>query len=364
MIKILYIVDGLRSGGKERRVLSLLKKLTSIQGYQLELILLNKEVHFKEVFDLKIKTHIVDRSELSYFSIFKKVLKIKRTFSPDVIHAWDTLSTLYAIPISKFNRVKLMTSKITDAPPHHKRLSSYGILSEICFQFSDFILANSRAGLLAYKVSNKKSRVIYNGFDFKRLQNLNPEAPLKRSIGVDKKFIVSMVASFSAKKDFKTFIKAAEEVLKRRDDIAFLCVGDGPQREKLQELHQKDTIIFLGKRDDVESLVNISDIGVLLSTDGEGISNSLLEFMALGKPVIASNNNGNKELILHGKTGLILNSNDDKELADKLMNMLSDEKRSREMGANGEERVKNVFAIDRMVLEFKEVYKNVLDKYN
>jgi len=171
-----------------------------------------------------------------------------------------------------------------------------------------------------------------------------------------------MVASFSAKKDFKTFIKAAEEVLKRRDDISFLCVGDGLQREKLQKLHQNDAIIFLGKRDDVESLVNISDIGVLLSTDGEGISNSLLEFMALGKPVIASNNNGNKELVLHGKTGLILNSNDAKELADKLMNILSDEKKSKEMGANGEERVKNVFAIDRMVFEFKEVYKNVLDK--
>jgi glycosyltransferase involved in cell wall biosynthesis len=360
MIKILFIIDGLRAGGKERRALSLMRKLSDSKDFQIESVLLNSNIHFKEIFDLDFKCHVIDRRELTCIRIFNKIYSINKKFNSDIIHAWDTLSTLYAIPISKLNRVKLITSKITDAPPSYKRFSVYGLQSEVCFLFSNFILANSNAGLLAYKISSRKSRVIYNGFDFKRVQNLKSEQSLKEMIGVDKKFIVSMVASFSEKKDFKTFLIAAEEVLSLRDDVAFLCVGDGPKRQKLQESHQNNAILFLGKRDDVDSLINISDIGVLLSTDGEGISNSLLEFMAQGKPVLASNFDGNKELIIHEKSGVILKSNDFKELARNLINLLSNEKFHKEIGSNAKNRVIETFNLDRMIKEFAEVYKEII----
>src|SRR5690606_31004954 len=105
----------------------------------------------------------------------------------------------------------------------------------------------------------------------------------------DKK-VVGMVAAFSAFKDYKTFINAANIVLEKRNDVVFVCVGDGPKLNECKSIVQKnnsDKIIFTGKQKNVENIVNVFDIGVL-STFNEGISNSIMEYMALSKPVVVT----------------------------------------------------------------------------
>lgn len=361
-MKILFIIDGLRSGGKERRALSLIQRLVKFNDYNIELILLNNEIHFESVYNLGIPIHIINRSEKSKFEVLHRILFIKRQFNPDITHAWDTLSTIYSIPFTLMNSTKLITSKITDAPPNYIRNSIYGLLSEICFRYSDFILANSYAGLNIYKVNPLKSRVIYNGYDFNRLKSISIMKKEHEELNSKYKYVVSMVASFSFNKDFKTFLIAAHRILQDMNDIAFLCIGDGVLRAELEQSYNHKHIYFLGRRNDVENFIHISDIGVLLSTNGEGVSNSLMEFMAQGKPVIASNFNGNKELVLDRKTGYILQSNNSKELSEKILYLLSNRNIRFEMGKESRIRIEKSFALDRMVEEFTEVYEMVLRK--
>tara|TARA_B100000965_G_C19571252_1_gene749224 strand:+ start:388 stop:1473 length:1086 start_codon:yes stop_codon:yes gene_type:complete len=359
LTRILFIIGSLGAGGKERRALSLLKKLKNHDSFHVELILLKNEVHYTEVFDYKIKTHIIDRNFLSHFGVVNRIIQINKFFNPDIIHAWDTLSTLYAVPIKFFNKVKLISSKITDAPPNYKKISYYGFLSELCFIFSDIILSNSYAGINAYRVSKNKSRVIYNGFDFNRLKNLKSPEIIRNKYEISEKYLVIMIASFSVRKDFRTFLNAATKIRNEQKEIGFICVGDGKLRKQLKDEFNDHGIYFLGKLNDVESLINICDLGVLLTNSrihGEGISNSLLELMALNKPVIASNNGGNSELIENNKSGTILKDGKVSTLVDTIMLHYNNQPHYKSIGTSAKNRVIKKFSMKLMFDKFMYIY--------
>ena len=229
-LKILFIIDSLRAGGKERRVVELLKILSNSDLFIIELIVLNKNVHYKEIFNLKFKVYLIDREKYPNFKLFFKLSGLKKQFNPSIIHAWDTLSTILSIPLTIFSKSLLITSKITDAPVSYNKISFFGFLSEICFRFSDYILANSKAGLSAYKISKSNSGYIHNGFNFNRLKEIKTESEIRKLLGFNNKFIVSMTASFSENKDYDTFLSAANYKILKDLDILFLCVGDGPKK--------------------------------------------------------------------------------------------------------------------------------------
>ena len=364
MIKILFTIDGLRSGGKERRFLALLKQLTLLSKFQCELIIFNSDVHYKEVFDLDVNLHFLIRKRKKDFGVFGKVYKVCKDFQPDIIHCWDSLSTLYSIPSAKLCGKKLITSKISDAPINYKRLSSFGISSEICFRFSNLILSNSNAGIKAYRVSNKKAKVIYNGFDFNRIMNLPKKEDVRSNFNIKENNIVTMVASFSKNKNFESFLEAAKLITETKTDIAFVCVGDGILRAELELKYKSNKgIYFLGKQNNVESIMNISDIGILMTNNeihGEGISNSLMEFMALGVPVIASNNGGNSELIENEISGIILSSNTPELLASTIINLLENTDSITKIGKEAQKRIQNKFLLDKMINSFIGIYQKIV----
>ena len=99
-------------------------------------------------------------------------------------------------------------------------------------------------------------------------------------------------------------------ILNNRKDVTFLVIGNGINLEKCRmKARGHEKIKFLGFQNDIESIVNVFNAGVLLTNQdvhGEGISNSIMEYMALGKPVIATDGGGTKELIVDGKTGFLV----------------------------------------------------------
>ena len=172
---------------------------------------------------------------------------------------------------------------------------------KLTFPFSDRIIANTFAGLEAYKAPKNRSLVIYNGFDFKRIENLTKANILRHKLQISTKYIVGMVASFTDKKDYTSYIKAANRVLENENEITFLCIGSGDSSNFEKEIptKNKNRILFLGSREDIESIMQLCDIGVLTTNEwhGEGISNAILEFSALSKPVIATSGGGTTEII-------------------------------------------------------------------
>ena len=137
------------------------------------------------------------------------------------------------------------------------------------------------------------------------------------------------------------------------------------QKNYLKSKYKSDNIKFLGLRNDVESIMKISDIGVLMSNNlkhGEGISNSIMEYMANGKPVIVSNNGGNSEIVLNDETGYIIDKNCHIILSNKIYALLSHSPTLKKFGMNSKSRILNHFNIETMVYKFKDLYLELVRK--
>ncbi|MDZ7859583.1 MAG: glycosyltransferase [Candidatus Krumholzibacteriota bacterium] len=364
-MKILYIIDGLEAGGKERRLVQLLKGLNN-KEISTKVILLTNIVHYKEVLNLNTEVIILKRKTKKDPLIFYKLYRICKKWNPDIIHAWGSMPVIYASPAAKIQKIKLINAMIANAPKKLNRKQYFRSL--ISFPFSNIIQSNSFAGLISYNVPENKGNVIHNGFDFERIKDLKDKNRIKQELNIDTKYIVGMVASLYYHKDYESLILAAKRVLKQRNDVTFICIGEGPKLEQIKKMAKgMKRIIFTGKRNDVESIVNTFDIGTLLTNlekIGEGISNSIMEYMALAKPVIATDGGGTRELVEDNVTGFLIPHESPELLAEKINSLLSDENLRKIMGSKGKEKIQKEFHIDKMVNEHISLYNKLLERKN
>lgn len=358
-MRILFFIESLRSGGKERRLVELIKGLQAKDSdIEMMIVLTKDEIHYKDVLKTNIKVSYAIRKVKKDPKVFLKFYKIVKNFKPDIIHVWGNLVAIYSVPTKFFLRIPMINSQIADAPD---QLEKSLLNHKISFPFSDKIIANSFAGLKAYKAPTNKSEVIYNGFDFNRVNNLTETKEVRKSIGIKTNYIVGMVASFSNLKDYSTYIKAAILVLDNFEDVTFLCIGSGnsDKYKKMVKPEYKDKILFLGKQTNVESIMNVCNLGVL-TTYTEGISNALLEFMSLKKTVVVAGAGGCGELIENNVNGFLVGSGDYKSVGDKILKLLLDNELIQKMGNNAFLKVKNNFEISIMINSFYNQYKKLI----
>ncbi|WP_297696248.1 glycosyltransferase [uncultured Eudoraea sp.] len=362
-MKILLAVDSLARGGMERRLIELVKGLKRYPEIELNLVVFSETIAYPEIHDLDIPITILKRVPKKNPMVFVRFYKLCKKLGPDLIHCWGTMSAIWAIPTAKLLGISLINGNIMDAPEGLSFFDKRLFRARLTYPFSSFIVSNSKAGLNAYKVPKHKAICIYNGFDSNRISNLKQGSELKNELKVQTPKVVGMIGSFSERKDFETFIKAGIKILGKRSDVTFLAVGEGPELGKhLQMVPSKyrSNFIFPGIRTDVESVINILDIGVLSTNShihGEGISNVILEYMALEKPVIATKGGGTPEIIEHGISGILIPSHSALDLANEIHYLLENIEEARTMGRKGRETVAEKFNLAEMTKAYIELYQ-------
>ena len=365
-IKILFFIESLCSGGKERRLVELLTHLKGKPGYELLVVLTKKEIHFTQFLDLKISYVIIQRKTLKkdprpfyfFFQLCKK-------FKPDMIHVWGSLNAIYSLPAVLLQDIPLINGLITDAPPRLSRRSATYWIRQMTFKLSSVVLANSFAGLGSYDAPQKKSRVVYNGVNLDRFRISADRAAIKEKFGITTRYSLVMVASFSYKKDYDLLLDVAKCIYPKRKDISLVAVGDGKNFKRIQNrirIEEISNVVLTGEINPVEPLVSTADIGVLFSPSGEGISNSIIEYMALGKPTIATNSGGNKEIIKDGVTGYLIANLTPNQIADIVIDLIDDEKKRLNMGVAGKALIEELFTINRMGHEFEKIFSDIYRK--
>jgi glycosyltransferase involved in cell wall biosynthesis len=361
-LKILFVIDTFTAGGKERRLMELMKSLKLEPDIEFEFALMTYDIHYKEVLDLGINIHYLIRKTKKDISVFFSFYKLCKDFKPDIVHCWDTMTAIYITPICKLLHLKFVNGMVVDSPQKQTLFFKPWLRARLTFPFSDVIIGNSKAGLKAYNAPARKSVVIYNGFNFNRTENILPKQVVREQLNISTKYIIGMVATFSDLKDYPTYFKAAQILIEKRKDITFLAIGkdtDSLPSRNMIDKRNKDYFRLLGKKSDIESFINAMDIGVL-STFTEGISNSILEYMALGKPVIATSGGGTAEIVEDHKTGFLINRSDPDELASKAEKLLNNEDLRLGMGKNGKDRIKEMFSIEIMTSKFISVYEDLI----
>ncbi len=365
-MRIVHIIDTLRSGGRERQLVELLKGLSKEKGISCDLIVMSDDIHYTYLNELGITVHKLIRKSKHDISCFFRLYQLVSSINPDILHSWGSMCSVYAMPYILVKPVLFVNGYLRSAPPNWNWRHQDWLRSKISFPISDVIVANSNAGLKVYKVPVDKGCCIYNGFDFDRVSSLENEPETRNRLGIQTKYVIGMVASFSDKKDFKAFILCGLSVLDSRKDVTFVSVGDGENRSVCEDLipeKYKRNFVFTGKVLDTESIIRVFDVGVLLSNislHGEGISNSIMEYMALGKPVVASDSGGNTELVKHDVTGFIVSGNSIEKVVPLLNKLLDDESLAYSYGNSGLKRIRTEFSFSSLVNRYKSMYSEIL----
>jgi glycosyltransferase involved in cell wall biosynthesis len=239
-------------------------------------------------------------------------------------------------------------------------------LSKVLNRWVNIFVANSFSTKIWAKtvegIAEEKIRVIYNGFDLKAVQNDSDghnrlEYRKAWRVPEDSK-VVGLVANLRPVKRHDIFLRAAQLVASQYPETRFVIVGEGDERQNLEqlanELRISDAVLFLGQRDDVVAIVRAMDIGVL-SSDSESFSNAVVEYLAASLPVVTTDVGGSQEAIESGKNGYIVPVGDFTAMAEALCRILHENRRA-EMGKISRMKAESLFSMESMVKQYENLY--------
>lgn len=366
-MRITFIIESFKRGGKERRCLQLIQGLNKAGYNDIQIIFVNNNIEYPEIYDTTAQIVIIDRKErrLSHLQTYKAIRNVLAEFKPDVVQAWGELSMMYAAFVRLSQKFVYICANVADC----RKLSKFSFRNIVCrlsYSIADSVVGNSNAGLCVYRVSQKKATCIYNGFNENRFvlaDSVNYEE-LKAELGVETKYLVAMFSRIDYYKDPDSFIVLANKVLSVRDDVTFLYIGKGLYYDRYKDVTgPKGRLRFIGFRSDVESLMTLTDVSVLFTNYKfcqEGLSNSIMESMAFGTPVIATNGGGSPEIIEDGVNGFLVNENNIEESSRILCHLLDNPAELRLVSERARATVQKRFLLNTMVENYLELYKKLL----
>lgn len=232
----------------------------------------------------------------------------------------------------------------------------------------DAIVVNARliSDLLVRtgRVSPEKVEIIYNGVDLKRFTPAVDGAAVRAALGIDAGVCVfGVIANFARKKGHGVFFEAACEVARKDSRAAFLLVGGGDcevWRRHVREAGLADRFIFAGYRTDIPQVIAAMDVSVIASRYGEGLTGSLVEAMAMAKPVISTDTGGNADFVRDRETGLLVPPGDPQELAAAMRYCLQNPEERVRMGRAGNAAVRDAVDNEARTRRFEDLYWNIL----
>jgi L-malate glycosyltransferase len=284
-----------------------------------------------------------------------------------VLHTYGWWANVFGIPAAKLARVPVTIASIRDMGAHLTPMQCR-IQQAVC-RLADCVLVNSdsvRDWLLMQRYSSKKIRVIRNGIEEPSANNAAKPVNVREEYGVPPEApLIATICRLNRVKAVNDLLDAAALVIKEHPAARFMIIGDGPDREALMEQAQRSSIssrvIFTGFRSDTAQILPQLTISVLSSLT-EGLSNTLLESMGAGVPVVATRVGGNTEIVAEGITGLLVPPRDPISLKQAICRVLEDPVLAARMGSAGRQRIHRQFSVDNTVRETETLYLDLLQQ--
>lgn len=322
-----------------------------------------------KVYPLEMAREISLKDDLSSFIEMKRLIK---KVSPDIVHLHSSKAGVLGKLASYLNRTPCIynahgwsfSMNVSD-----KKKKIYSLIEKYTSLFCSKIVNISEYEYnLAkqYKIaSDKKLITIHNGIDIEKYKKNNycKELILEELKIPQNSFIVGIVARISEQKDPIKFIEIAKKVCEIDNEIYFVWVGDGELRNEVEELviryNLENKIKITGWTNNVPKYISIFDIGILTS-QWEGFGLSIVEYMASGKPVIASDIGGIVDIIKDDYNGSLVNVKDVNGFVDNIIKLKEDKNLRERYIRNGMSSVERKFTISRLIKEHEELYTNIL----
>lgn len=372
MYTVAYPTVSLDTGGAEQQLLELVRGLDKSRFRPVVVPLYgggSREAEFHSVPGVEVVC--LHRRHRFDFSVIGKLVTLLRSRHVDIVQPFVSPASVFGLLAGILARtpVKIATERggARRAPGIGPGL--YLFAASRLVRFADLAVANSEAGgqmLRRTGLPDSRIRVIANGINPERLR-VSPErveAHRRRLRAESNTRIVGILASLKPAKGQDTFLRAAAHVVNRHPEARFAIVGEGPIRGDLEvladQLGIRDRVELFGLQQHVADFLDLFDVLVSASRDNEGHSNSILEAMALGVPVVATDIGGSRELVSHGQTGLLVPVDAPSQLASAIVTVLAEQRKTGEMVARARELVASRFTLERMVSSYADLYEEVM----
>jgi sugar transferase (PEP-CTERM/EpsH1 system associated) len=358
-VRVMHVLFSLRTGGTELGVVKLANALD--RSRVVSAICSCKPADaVKSRLRSDVKLFEFDRRDGNDPMFVARLARLFRRERPDVVHthSWGTLCEgLVAARLAGVRRVVHGEHGTMETRGHNLRVQ------RLAWGWTDGVLSVSSR--LAERLSAQVGypldsiKVIRNGIDTARFRPDKRDAA-RHSFGLGPRDVVIGTAGrLVPVKDHATLLNAL--ALLKSQGVAFRAIiaGDGPLRATLAALAGSTglahAVDFLGERGDIEDVMAACDVFALSSTS-EGLSNTIMEAMATGLPVVATDVGGTEELVEDGRTGLLVPPSDPAAFAAALADLAKDEAKRHSMGLAGRQRMERDYSLDRMIHAYEELY--------
>lgn len=373
---IAHVIHRLNVGGLENGLVNLINHLPD-EKYRHAIICLTESSDFvKRIRRNDVVVYELHKKQGKDPIIYFRLWKLLRKISPAIVHTRN-ISTLETSVIAWLAGVPVRIHgehgrDIYDLHGKHKR---YQKLRRICAPFINQFIAVSQdlADWLVDEVTINKNKIVqlYNGVDADLFHPTGEEKKKRQFMPADftdpNSIIIGTVGRLEPVKDQLTLVRAFIELVHHKSELSgrlrLVLLGDGSLRSEIEELLSNSGVqrqVWLaGSQDNVPDILRDLDIFVLPSL-GEGISNTILEAMACGLPVVATNVGGNSELVEEAITGTLVPANEPVALAGALNRYIRDRGLIQSHGAAGRRRVEELFSLSSMMRRYQSVYDSLL----
>jgi glycosyltransferase involved in cell wall biosynthesis len=367
-IRVLNLLTNFHIGGTERQVTNIALQLDSSR-FDLHLACLrNSGELLEELRGLDVPKPEFRIGSLYSVATFRQGIKLIRYLRRNriqMVHSYGTYPNIFAVPTAKLAGVPVVIASIRDRGDILSPWQRW--LQKLVCRLADCVLVNAssiRDTLIEQGYRDDNIIVIPNGVLPSKRTSLRDSAELRAELGLPVAApVVILFSRLNRMKGIEYFLESAVAVLKQFPDIKFVIAGDGANRPELEAYAAKlgiaSNVLFTGFRTDLPDLLREADISVLPSLS-EGLSNSLLEAMSAGVPVIATNVGGNPEIVEDGVSGILVPVRDSAALAEAMVRMFANPELRKAMGAAGRKRIATTFSMERSLESVERLYEKLI----
>lgn len=363
MIKVIHIVEDLRTGGLERTIAEIVMRLNKDKFRAGVWCLSRGGEIYEELKGENFGAEILfmpPRFDLRF--IFKLCDKLKKE-KVHILHAHGYTAATIGRTAGLLAGVPVMISHVHST---YWNYTSRQVFIERCLSyFTDMIICCSGAAadfVVKYEgINSGKVKVIYNGINLEKYEIKDSMAGLKEK----KEFKVGCIASLFPHKGHRYLMEAAEYIKNEtKYNVKYILAGDGILMKDLKNYAEKlgisDQVEFKGIVSDIPGLIASLDLVVLPSSEREGLGISLIEAMAAGKPVIGTDIGGIPEVIENGKNGFLVPPKNFQALAEAIISILENTDKGEGMGAQGKETAGKKFSGKVMIKNIENLYQDLI----
>jgi glycosyltransferase involved in cell wall biosynthesis len=368
-IRVLEMIDRPSLGGGQAALLSLAAHLDK---KRFEVLISAKDGGplADEARNLGLRFVPVPLKKTFSLSLTRKIRRVLEENEVDILHTHGGIAGLFGRRAARKGKTPVVVHTLHGIHYLHyrnKALRYFSILLERRFsRLTDATIFVSEADLgqgKRYKlVPGEKMVLIRNGIDSSRFQETETSEKAKKELKWRLKLdppIVGTVARLHRQKGIRDLMRAAGQIHRGSPEVKIVVVGGGPLeralRKEAQKLGLERFFVMLGERPDAHALCSLFDIFVLPSL-WEGLPLALLEAAAMGKPIVATDIDGVREVIQDGQTGILVPPGNPEKLAQAVLRLLQNKDLAHKLGENARTTILGAFTLSRMIEETEQLY--------